>query len=135
MNTTITGLLAITVTGLIATTPRSLTTSDTETVTSFRFVALNPNVDQLSGQSEDPRWYTVTATGVLARNAAASLRKGDRVIVTGIVTTRYRDDDGEGVTGATNELAAASIGHDLCWGTTVYTRHTTPVLVESAAQH
>jgi len=65
-------------------------------------------------------WFTVTAFRRLAENAAASLEKGDRVIVQGRL--RVRPWESGEKSGISVEIDADAIGHDLAWGTTVFSR-------------
>jgi single-strand DNA-binding protein len=56
----------------------------------------------------------------LAANAAASVLKGQRVLVTGRVKIReWVKDDRRGVN---VDVEAESIGHDLAWGTSTFSR-------------
>lgn len=110
----------ITVTGLVATTPRHTVTTDGLAITSFRLaVATNEN---------QTNWYTVTAFKQLAVNAANSISKGDRVIVTGDL--RIRDWDNGERAGTTVEIEATALGHDLAYGSSVFTK---TMLVEDNA--
>lgn len=69
------------------------------------------------GGYEDVRteYYRVTAFGNLAVNTAHSIRKGQRVLVHGKVraTTYTRSDGSEG---ASIEITASMVGHDLTFG-------------------
>ena len=66
-------------------------------------------------------WWNVSCFRGLAANAAASLRKGDRVVVVGRATVRdWQRDDGRSGTSA--DVEADSVGHDLTWGTSSFTR-------------
>jgi single-strand DNA-binding protein len=56
----------------------------------------------------------------LAANAAASLRKGDPVIVSGKLSTRTYEKDGQ--SRSVCELEALAIGPDLARGTAVFRR-------------
>ena len=105
----------ITLTGLVATEPRHLTTGDGLPLTSFRLAS--------SQEPGDTNWYTVVAAGRLAANAAQSIHKQDRVIVTGRL--RIRDWATTDRAGISVEVDADAIGHDLYWGTSQYTRNTT----------
>jgi len=112
----------ITVTGLIATTPRHLVTQDALPITSFRLAASTRRFDKNQDKWVDgeTNWYTVTAFKQLAINAAGSLNKGDRIMVTGKL--RIRDWDNGERAGTSVEVEATSIGHDLSWGSSVFTR-------------
>lgn len=105
----------ITVSGLVATTPRHLVTSENLDITSFRLAELDSE-----DESQSTNWYTVVAFREIGVNASESIQKGDRVIVSGSLT--IRDWDNGERTGTTVELNADTIGHDLNWGTSVFTR-------------
>jgi single-strand DNA-binding protein len=112
----------LTITGLVATTPRHLVTQDGLPITSFRLASSYQKFDVASGKWVDgeTNWYTITSFKTLAINVAGSVSKGDRILVTGKL--RVRDWDNGERTGTSVELEATSVGHDLSWGTSVYTR-------------
>ena len=112
----------ITLTGLVATTPRHLTTSEGLAITSFRLASSQRRFDRSSQKwiDADTNWYTVSAFRSLATNAAVSVVKGDRVVVTGRL--RIRDWENTDRSGTTVEVEADTIGHDMFWGTSVFTR-------------
>jgi single-strand DNA-binding protein len=112
----------ITTTGLIATTPRHLVTQDGLPITSFRLASSTRRFDRNQNKWIDgeTNWYTVTAFRQLAINAAGSLNKGDRIVVTG--TLRIRDWDNGERAGTSVEIEATAVGHDLTWGSSVFTR-------------
>lgn len=112
----------ITTTGLIATTPRHLVTQDGLPITSFRLASSTRRFDnnQKKWVDGETNWYTVTAFKQLAINAAGSLNKGDRIMVAGKL--RIRDWDNGERAGTSVEIEATSIGHDLTWGSSVFTR-------------
>lgn len=112
----------IAVTGLIATTPRHLITQDGLPITSFRLASSQRRFDRNQNKWIDgeTNWYTVTSFRTLAINASASLSKGDRVTVTGILNVREWDSGDN--SGTMVEIEADSIGHDLAWGTSTFTR-------------
>lgn len=112
----------ITTTGLIATTPRHLVTQDGLPITSFRLACSTRRFDRNQNKWIDgeTNWYTVTAFRQLAINAAGSLNKGDRIVATG--TLRVRDWDNGERAGTSVEIEATAIGHDLTWGSSVFTR-------------
>src|SRR5207302_10639014 len=66
-------------------------------------------------------WYRVNAWGELGRNALASLRKGQRVIVAGDITISEWDG-ADGHKGRSVEIRAAALGHDLTFGTSRFER-------------
>lgn len=112
----------ITVAGLIATTPRTLTTSEGLTITSFRLASSQRRFDRTQQKwvDADSNWFTVTAFRQLAVNASRSLDKGQRVVVAGRL--RIREWENGERSGITVEIEADAIGQDLSWGTGSWTR-------------
>lgn len=112
----------VTVSGLVATTPRHLVTQDGLPITSFRLAASHRRFDRTANKWVDgeTNWFTVTAFRQLAINSAGSVCKGERVLVTGKL--RVRDWDNGERAGTSVEVEAEALGHDLTWGTAVFTR-------------
>ena len=112
----------ITITGLIATTPRHVVTSEGLPITSFRLASSQRRFDKATSTWVDAstNWYTVTAFRQLAINAVPSLSKGDHIVVSGRL--RIRDWQTDDRTGTNVEIEAETLGHDLFWGTAVFTR-------------
>jgi len=112
----------ITVAGLVATTPRHLITQDGLPITSFRLASSHRRFDKALGKWVDgeTNWYTITAFKQLGINAAGSINKGDRILVQGVL--RVRDWDNGERAGTSVELEAIAIGHDITWGTSIFTR-------------
>jgi len=112
----------ITVAGNLAADPERRTTAGGDAVVSFRVGSTQRRLDKDTGQWVDAytNWFHVSAFRSLAENALLSLRKGDRVIVTG--TLRLRTWENDSRSGVTADIDAAAIGPDLRWGTTVFTR-------------
>jgi len=112
----------ITITGLVATTPRHLVTQDSLPITSFRVASSQRRFDRNQNKWVDgeTNWYTITAFRQLAINAASSINKGDRIVIGG--TIRIRDWDNGERAGTSVEVEATSMGHDLSWGNSVFTR-------------
>ncbi|TQL47706.1 single-strand DNA-binding protein [Homoserinimonas aerilata] len=112
----------ITLTGLVATDPKHLTTGEGLSITSFRLASTQRRYDR-SKQSwvdGDTNWYTVTAFRRLATNVSVSLVKGQRVLISGRMRVReWADGQRKGIS---VEVEAESIGHDLLWGTSSFTR-------------
>ena len=119
----------LTVAGLVATTPRHLVTQDGLPITSFRLASSQRRFDRSQNKWIDgeTNWYTITAFRQLAINAAGSVSKGDRILVTGKL--RVRDWDNGERAGTSVEVEAEGIGHDLSWGSSSFTR---TVLVREA---
>lgn len=78
-------------------------------------------------------FYNVAAFRSLGMNAHASLRKGDPVVVHGRVTinTWQRADESWG---SSAEIEAISLGHDLTYGTTAYTKAGRSAVEEGAEE-
>lgn len=78
-------------------------------------------------------FYNVAAYRALGMNSHVSLRKGDPVLVHGRVTINnwQRADESYG---SSAEVEALSIGHDLTFGTTEYTKAVRGV-VDATAEH
>lgn len=112
----------VTVAGLVATTPRHLVTQDGLPITSFRLASSHRKFDRNQNKWIDgeTNWFTVTAFRQLAINSAGSVVKGDRVIVTGKL--RVRDWDNGERAGTSVEIEADGLGHDMTWGSSVFTR-------------
>ena len=110
------------VTGLVATTPRHLVTQDGLPITSFRLAASLRKFDKQLNRWVDAEtnWFTITSFRQLAVNSSMSVSKGDRVVVIGRL--RVRDWDNGERAGTSVELEAESIGHDLLWGSSTFTR-------------
>jgi hypothetical protein len=83
----------ISVTGLVATTPRHITTSEGLAITSFRLASSQRRYDRTQQRwiDADTNWYTVSCFRGLASNAAGSVVKGDRVMVSGRLKIRDWD--------------------------------------------
>jgi single-strand DNA-binding protein len=112
----------LTLIGLVATIPRHLVTSEGLAITSFRLASTQRRFDRTKNQWVDgeTNWYTVTTFRQLAINAAASVNKGDRVVVAGRL--RIREWQAGDKSGTNIEVDADAVGHDLSWGSTVFSR-------------
>jgi single-strand DNA-binding protein len=117
----------VTVHGLVATEPRHLVTKDGLEITSFRLAAMQRRFDRQLGKWRDDgtNWYSIASFRILAKNAAASLEKGHRVIVSGRL--KVREWDAGEKSGVSVDIEADSIGHDLVWGSTTFERNKMPV--------
>ena len=118
----------LTVVGNVAGPPRQRTTPAGVVVADFRIAATPRRLDRSTGTWSDGEtlWFGVTAWRSLAEHCASSLKKGDRVVVTGRLTTRSWEVEG-GEKRANLEVDATSVGLDLARGTAAYTK--APVLV------
>jgi single-strand DNA-binding protein len=128
---------SITVAGLVATTPRHLITQDGLPITSFRLACSHRKFDREQNKWVDgeTNWFTVTSFRQLAINASSSIAKGERIIASGKL--RVRDWDNGERAGTSVEIEADHLGHDIFWGTSVFTRNVLVPdenLVDSALQ-
>ena len=112
----------LTITGNVATVPEQRTLPGGATVTSFRLAAAHRRFDKNTGGWIDQytNWYQVSAFRGLGEHALASLHQGDRVIVVGRMHLRAWENGTRSGTSA--DIEADAIGHDLLFGTTVFTR-------------
>ena len=113
---------SFTVSGLVATTPRHLVTQEGLPITSFRLASSKRRFDKTKKiwVEGDTNWFTITSFRQLAINSAASLSKGDRIVVSGRL--KVRDWDNGERSGTSVEVDAESLGHDLVWGTAEFSR-------------
>lgn len=124
----------ITITGLVATAPRHIVTSGGLPITSFRLASTQRRYDREDQKWVDgeTNWYTITCFRQLAINTAASIGKGDRIVLTGDLRIREWEN---GERGGTNiDIEASAIGHDLSWGASVFTRSVTAQVPVPAEQ-
>jgi len=113
---------SITLTGLVATAPRHLVASEGLPITSFRLASTQRRFDRSKERWIDgeTNWYTITTFRQLAINSAGSVSKGDRIIVAGRL--RIREWENGERTGMSIDVEADAIGHDLSWGSSVFSR-------------
>jgi single-strand DNA-binding protein len=90
-------------------------------VSAFR-LACTPRVRSKGGEYCDGNttWIDVTCFRSLATHVAASIRKGDPVIVVGRLRTSVWEKDGQ--TRERIGLEAETVGHDLTRGTAIFRR-------------
>lgn len=107
----------ITITGNIATDPQHRHAGGVS-ITSFRVASSQRRYDRQSGGWIDTgtNWFSVSTFRGLADHAFQSLRKGDRVLLTGRL--KVRDWEAGDRKGTSVDIEADAIGHDLRWGTT-----------------
>ncbi len=112
----------ITITGIVGTEPRAVTTAEGLAITSFRLASTQRRFDKSQEKWIDgeTNWYSITTFRQLATNAAVSVKKGERILVTGRL--RIRDWENAGKSGTNIEIEADSLGHDLSWGTAAFSR-------------
>jgi len=112
----------IAVSGIVATPPSIISTGNELRITSFRLASTQRRFDRGRDRWVDgeTNWYTVTTFRQLAVNVGTSVLKGDKVVVTGRL--RIRDWDNGEKKGTNVDIEASSVGHDLAWGTTTFTK-------------
>ena len=112
----------ITITGNVATEPEHKRTAGGVTITTFRLASGQRRYDRTANAWVDSgtNWYSVSAFRGLADHAFHSLRKGDRVLLTGRLKLREWDNGTK--RGTAIEIDAEAIGHDLRWGTTTFAK-------------
>jgi len=112
----------ITIVGNIATAPEQKVLPSGVTVTRFRVASGTRRFDRQSSAWVDgpTNWYGVSAFRGLGENAARSLHKGERVVVTGRLRLRAWENDGK--RGMEAEIDADALGHDLMFGVSRYER-------------
>jgi single-strand DNA-binding protein len=83
----------------------------------------------------DTQWFTVTCWRGLGENVAASLRRGDPVVVQGRLELRKYVNSND-VEVESLEIDASAVGHDLARGTSQFSRtpKQAPVAPETAAE-
>lgn len=121
----------ITLTGVVATIPRVLTTAEGLAITSFRLASTQRRFDRSQERwvDGDTNWYTITTFRQLATNTAASLKKGERVLVVGRL--RIRDWESGDRAGTNVDIEAEALGHDLTWGTAAFARSVASMSVDA----
>lgn len=115
-------MIDITLTGFVASDVESTPAGPSQEATaSFRMGTTGRAFDAATGTpvSESPQWFTVKLRGPLAANAAASLRRGQRILAFGRFGHRQWESNGRIRSELT--LEAVSVGHDLTWGTSTAT--------------
>jgi single-strand DNA-binding protein len=107
--------------GNVATEPALRITQNGTTVCSFRLAVTARRYSTTDSKVVDAEtsWYTVTCWRSLAENVASSLKKGQGVLVQGRLRVRDFVHDNQPRTSA--DVTADVIGHDLTWGTSLFT--------------
>lgn len=124
----------ITVRGYVATDVRLTSAQSGLAIAGFRMCSTERRFDRETNAWVDghTNWYSVSMFRQLATHAGASIKKGDRVIVTGRLRVRpWSTADGR--TGTSVEIDADTAGHDLMWGTANFRRTTADRTDERAA--
>lgn len=120
----------VTVSGVVATPPRAVLVDGELPLTSFRLASTSRKFDKASREWVDAHttWVTVTCWRQVALNVNASVAVKDRVVVHGRLRTPEWVKDGVRRSGI--EVEAESLGHDLAFGVSTYSRTRTVQRVE-----
>jgi single-strand DNA-binding protein len=112
----------VTLVGNLVDDPRMRVTDAGTEVASFRVASTPRRFDKAEQRWVDGTslFLSVTCWRQLAVNATTSLRRGDPVVVTGRLSTRTYEKDGQ--SRSVVEMEAQAVGPDLSRGTTVFTR-------------
>lgn len=113
----------VTVVGNLVADPVLRVTPGQREVAGFRLASTVRRYDPEQGRAVDVRtsFYSVSCWGYLARNVSESLRKGERVVVSGRLDLReYTGTDGQARLSA--DLVAEAVGSDLTYGVSRFTR-------------
>ena len=121
--------------GTAVTDVRHTTTQSGLSMARFRMVSQPRRFDSTAGTfvDQEPSFVTVFAWRALADHVAASIRKGESVVVVGRLRVREWSDDGR--PRVTVEVDAQAVGHDLSRGTARFARsHKSPSATTSAPE-
>lgn len=124
----------VTIRGVVWGRPRDTTTGDGLRVVNLRLGSSQRrfNTSTKAWEYAPSNWYNVAAFRALAGNVAASVHEGDHVVVTGrlrISTWTKGEKSGLDI-----KIEAETIGHDLTWGTAMFTRTLFSAASRSVAQ-
>lgn len=113
----------ISLTGVVGTVPERTEASGVP-ICNFRLVSSLRRFDRAKGEwiEYGANWYSIGAYRHLAENVGESIHKGDRVIVRGRL--KLREWDTPSGRGWSADVDAESIGHDLRWGRSAFSRPT-----------
>ena len=116
----------VTVAGNVAAEPRTRLTAGGVRVTSFRLASTERRYHKelKAWRDGETVYYTVTCWRAMAENVAESVTKGQPMVVHGRLRVRTYDDK-DGVSRTSVEIDARSLGHDLTWGTSEFTKAST----------
>ena len=114
----------ITVTGNVGAPPRTRVLANGVIVTDFRVASTPRHQDKATGAWSDGEtmWFGVSCWRALAENVAASVSKGDKVVVSGRLTvSSWKTEQGELRSGL--EIVNPTVGFDLSRGKAVLQRN------------
>lgn len=113
----------VTVRGVVGTEPQLSITPKGVSILKFRIATHERKRDSETGQWSDgpTNWYSVSAFRALAENTMESLAQGDHVMIFGKLQIR-EFDRADGTRGTSADIEAYSVGHDLRFGTSNFSR-------------
>ncbi len=117
----------ITVVGNVAAPPTLRSVASGTPVAGFRIGSTPRKQDKATGEWSDGEtlWFGVTAWRSLGEHCADSLKKGDKVVVTGRLTARtWLGEDGK--ERSSLEIDAGAVGLDLSRGSATMTKSVAP---------
>ena len=129
--------IPVTFMGNVATEVKSLATATGRQVSVFRLAV--PDRRWVKGKGwvdGDPTFLAVSVFGQLAANVAASLKRGEPVVVVGrlrMSTWQKALDSGATSSGQSLEVEASHVGHDLFRGVTTFARPEISIEAEDEA--
>lgn len=109
--------------GTVATDPQQYVFENGSVKCGFRLAVSERRKDRDTGAWVDAgtNWFTVNVYRTLAEHGLLSLRKGDRVFVSGRLHIKQWEKP-DGRSGISAEIDAEALGHDLRFGTTAFTK-------------
>ena len=112
----------VTVAGNVAGEPRFRVTAGGVRVASFRLASTERRFNKELGswRDGDTVYYTVTCWRTMAENVSESVQKGHPVVVHGRLHVSSYEKEGQTRTAV--EIEARSLGHDLSWGVSTFTK-------------
>ncbi|TAP27486.1 single-stranded DNA-binding protein [Arthrobacter sp. S41] len=113
----------VTIRAIVGTDPQLTITQKGVSVLKFRAATHERKRDLESGQWVDgpTNWYSISAFRGLAENTMESLAQGDHVVIFGKLQIR-EFERADGTRGTSADVEAFSVGHDLRFGTSTFTR-------------
>jgi len=113
----------VSVVGNLTANPVLRQTDDGRKVASFRLASTTRRWDAARSEYTDGKtsFFAVSCWGHLGSNVAESVRKGERVLVSGRLAVREYTVD-EKSTRNSVDIEATAVGHDLTWGTSRFSR-------------
>lgn len=113
----------VTIRAIVGTDPQLTITAKGVSVLKFRAATHERKRDPETGQWADgpTNWYSVSAFRGLAENTMESLAQGDHIVIYGKLQIR-EFERADGTRGTSTDIEAYSLGHDLRFGTSSFTR-------------